>query len=455
MEIQTKDINTIWFNRVDLKDDILLGIIDVAVSSNSVLVAKDRNNLRRKSVKEEFEDIVFPSEFEISRVFSDPYGIHSIITTTSNESFYLPLNSKEIIPLIKLHGIEISSIGFSLSKSTSYTDYFLIGTTSGTILSYRLNISSNGVYETDPEVVFDFFSLNPVYGLAFDLYEMQSERTLEGRTQSYIEVKAVVLAVTTNNYYSFIGSMPFDKVFEEYWDKKKFQESSIQASKISMLENELKLFYTVNSNRIFELHTAAWKTDSSVCYQNFRAKGARNLPILSQDTLYSGYQRKAQIKKHLEIPKAIAISDRYVYMLYSDNLTVVLKETSQIEYSHDFMIGENMKQMAYEAHSRKLWLWSRKGVYQLSDNFKTEETWKDMLDSFNYKEALQKARNEDKKVYSAIAGIYADKKFAKGNYEKAIELYAESSKTFEYIVLKLLSKGKSLDSLISKFNKAI
>eukprot|EP00826_Nyctotherus_ovalis_P023138 TRINITY_DN17808_c0_g2_i2.p1 TRINITY_DN17808_c0_g2~~TRINITY_DN17808_c0_g2_i2.p1 ORF type:complete len:112 (+),score=23.44 TRINITY_DN17808_c0_g2_i2:80-415(+) len=105
-----------------------------------------------------------------------------------------------------------------------------------------------------------------------------------------------------------------------------------------------------------------------------------------------------RIKADLEVPKAIAVSDRHVYMLYSDNLTVVQKERPEIEYSHDFMIGENMSQVVYEPQSHALWLWSRKGLYQLCGNFEAGQSWKDMLDLFNHKGALIKAKQEGNKV---------------------------------------------------------
>eukprot|EP00826_Nyctotherus_ovalis_P023137 TRINITY_DN17808_c0_g2_i1.p1 TRINITY_DN17808_c0_g2~~TRINITY_DN17808_c0_g2_i1.p1 ORF type:complete len:420 (+),score=83.97 TRINITY_DN17808_c0_g2_i1:64-1260(+) len=390
-KIQSEDLSTINFTQVDV--DISFGVIDVAVSAQSILVAKDRNSLCRKLLGG-CEAIQFPSELEIKRVFSDVYGIHSIITTTVNEAFYLNIESKEVVPLIKLRGIEITSIGFSLMQLKMTTGYFLLGTSSGTILSYKLSLGSNGVYETAPEIVFEFFSISPVCGLAFDLYEVESEIQLEGKVFVHTETKVMVLAVTGNGYYSFIGSMPFEKLFEDYWDKKKLSEAQIEGS----VENELKLFYTINPGGVFELHTAAWKTNSSVCYQSFRAKTSKSMPVLSQDTFFSGYQRKAQIKADLEVPKAIAVSDRHVYMLYSDNLTVVQKERPEIEYSHDFMIGENMSQVVYEPQSHALWLWSRKGLYQLCGNFEAGQSWKDMLDLFNHKGALIKAKQEGNKV---------------------------------------------------------
>jgi len=289
--------------------------------------------------------------------------------------------------------------------------------------------------DPEPIPVFDFPFGNPIYGIMFDYYD-----TLMGKSSSVIEKKCIIIVVTLNSCYTFIGNPPFHNVFKEYWDLSKLYKSRIELPKGDLTQNELKIFYKVHPvYSSFEFQTFSWKSDNSVCYRNFRPKDKISDFIIHPDILFTGYLSNTKNEENI-IPISVFIDDEYMYEQYIDKIVVISLKTRSVEFCHEFIIGENLKSIQYESKSKVLWIISSKRLYKLSLHSDEIQNWREILRTHDYGGALYRAKEQGNSEYSICAGIYANKKFSEGSFTEAAQLFFQSNKSFDYVIIKFMEK---------------
>ncbi len=425
--------------RLDLKND--LGIACLAAGAKCLLVGIRKGLVLRKRLEPEgeFEPIVVPSESPIVHIFADVCGHHFIITTAANEAFYLPIIAQQIVLLPRLNGLHISALAFPLNLPETSTDYFLIGTHEGSILSYKISTSTIYQDQTTGKLVSDWDILTPVYdfpslthisGLVFDSF-VQGKPT---------QTKLLVLVTTERECYKFVGPAPFSRLFSDFWDPKRLAKAKVpvDAGKMRRL-NELRVQYNCAAGtkaRVFELGAFAWRCSINVCcgsFVNGRA-GYADEPDFSSDA----YQRGGEVlASEDEAPASVAISADYVFMLYQDNLTVLGRNGKGLAYRFDFPFTESMQHMSFGPVENVLWLHSEGSLYKLSITCTMKASWEHMLEKRDYQAALELS-GSDPANRCYVSARFASKLFSDKRYFDAAEYFAQSGQPFEQVVLRFL-----------------
>eukprot|EP01022_Parablepharisma_sp_SALTPOND_P000883 TRINITY_DN105194_c3_g1_i1.p1 TRINITY_DN105194_c3_g1~~TRINITY_DN105194_c3_g1_i1.p1 ORF type:complete len:1042 (-),score=138.06 TRINITY_DN105194_c3_g1_i1:6642-9767(-) len=427
---------------IDIKSHIKGPIQAISMSEECILLATKGNLIVRKklSPNEEYETLQVPcrSEMQILKIYTDVHGFHSIIVCSRNEYYYLSLAGSTITPLKSLKSFNITAIAFSLNTTVFSTNDILFGTSDGSFYLYSIEMNATlGNVEAVPKKVFQLPQATPIHGLAFDLYDC----ILEGGTEKSFNI-AFILAVTNDSLYQFVGELPFMKLFEKYNSSLELNKHKKTAPKGTMEQTELKICHTYKGEGVFELHSFAWKTGVGVIHGKFRDKEDLKARVIIKEMPLEPYKRKGTIESNeIEIPESIALNEYSVYMLYPESLTVISKISHEITQTESFRHNDPMKHITFEASSRSLWLNSSKSLIRIMFQNSKKDLWQQHVESGNYTDALRHCKEHDPKHYGKVAGMYANAMFKSGKFSEAAILYAESSCSFEDVVLKFLRAG--------------
>lgn len=411
----------------------------LAISQEYLFIATRKNEIIRKklSTDENHEILCIPgrSSAEEYKLYTDIMGFHCVIVNSKREAFYLHCFGKEVIPLLCLKEFDITALCFSLNASKQDTGDILIGTRDGFILQYRIQVNKKQeiVEPITASKIFQLPNSSAIYGLAFETYRCAT------KSEEKITLNTLVLAVTNDTCYQFVGPLPFEKLFKKYQSPEEVNKYKKFVSKGSIDRSEFQVCYLYKSKSVYELHSFAWKCGNGICYAKFREKEDIKSKIIIKDISTSFYQKKGATKEsEIGIPKAICITEYNLCFLYKDSITIISKITKEIEFSETFLNDEVMKGIVYESSSRTIWLYSTKKLYRLTYSSDSQGIWKQHLESGSYQEALQLCKENNPKYYRHVAGVYANARFRCEKYIEAADLFASSDIKFENVVLKYL-----------------
>ena len=108
--------------------------------------------------------------------------------------------------------------------------------------------------------------------------------------------------------------------------------------------------------------------------------------------------------------------------------------------------------MRYERNKDEIWVFSSKGVMQLSIKNEDKDAWKLYMEKKKYKEAYEICKKYNSSYTNYVGGLWADELLESKKYDEAARLYVETNRNFEEINLKFLM-GKSLDGFESNIIK--
>ena len=104
--------------------------------------------------------------------------------------------------------------------------------------------------------------------------------------------------------------------------------------------------------------------------------------------------------------------------------------------------------MRYERNRDEIWVYSGKGVMQLSIKNEDKDAWKLYMEKKKYKEAYEICKKYNSSYTNYVGGLLADEMLETKKYDEAAKLYVDTSRNFEEISLKFLM-GRSLDGFES------
>ncbi len=427
---------------IDLKPHVSKDLVALAMSEECLLLATRRNKIIRKLLnpEQEYEALSIPcrEKDEVSKLFTDLCGYHCIICMSHGDHYYLNMARTEVVPLPRLAGIDISSVAFSSSPEVGCSGDILLGCKDGSIMLYAVEIAGKDeTIESPPKKLFQLPMSSPVYGIVYETYECTA------KDQKKPKMTTLVMAVTNDTCYQFTNSASFDRFFDKYNSAVELNKYKKNVPRGKIDESELKLYYEYRGKGIFELHSFAWKTGVGVFYGRFRSKMETALHVTVNDMVCEPYKKKGMSNQEVEIPEAIAVTEYNLFYLYVDNVTVVSKITKEIEHSENFRHDEVMRQMVYDSSAKSLWISSIKGAHRLMVTGDNRDLWKQQLENGNYHDAMELCREIHSKYLGYVAGLYADSMFKDSKYNDAAMLYAESSRSFEEVLLRYLGIGET------------
>jgi hypothetical protein len=436
---------------IDVRPHNKNGLSCVASSEECFVMATRNNCLIRMRYNPDkgYESIPIPCQpqAEILNLYLDLVGYHCIIVTSKCEHFYLSLGTDTPVQLNKIRGLEISALAFPLTTTDKSTGDLLIGCKDGSIMQYQIEVGTKDeISEMQPRRLFRLPQPTAIYGIVYETYETLMKNDKKPRKTT------LVMAVTNDTCFQFTGALPFDKLFDKYNNPAELNKNKRVVPRGKIEDSELKLCYLTQGKGDYELHSFAWKCGSGLATGEFRRKQDVEKRVVVKDLTNIGYKKKGVGNVELEIPEAVAITEHNYYYLYVDNLTVVSKITREIDHSEAFRPAEVMRHMCYDPSGKSLLLISPKSVYRLAIMADNKDLWKQQLESKDFLHAYQTCQQLQHKYTGYVAGLYADAEFALGRYTEAAGLYAESTVSFEAVVLKFLDKheneglgGKGMD----------
>ena len=436
MEINDENSIGFSFHSLEVKRYIKNDLVCFCVGIECLLMAKRRGTIIRRKLNpdQNFEILKLPREdCEVTKMYMDVYGYHCIMITTEDEYLYLNYIGDMIIPLTKLKGMKVSAVAYNSNTSKDSTDSILLGTNEGLIYLYKIDYIVKRPIEEDPKRLLELPGKTTVFGLVYETYQcrVKGDKRIE---------ETLVMAITKDSCYQFVGKMPFEELFRKYGASSEINKHKRVVPGDKLDESELKLFHKRGRDGKIELHSFVWKCEAGVCYDNFRARNDFEQPITVETFIAEGYQKKdTSNPKKIGTAKAVGITEYSLYFLYSDNVTVISKVTKEVEYSESFYPGEIMIQMHYEIGSKSMWMHSSKGLYRLIVTGANKDLWRQQLSSLNFQGALTLCKENNNKHYSYVAGAYADYKYNNGEYIEAARNYAYSKRPFEEVLIKLLT----------------
>jgi len=441
LEFDDESSNCFTLKNIDMKSFISRDLIAFTASEECILMATRKNKIIRKkaAAEDDYEsfNIAAKPKSEVYKICADLCGFHSLILMTKGEHFYLPLSKTELVPLPKLQGLELTSVAYPTITSMKNTGEMLLGCKDGTIWGYSIEIGQKGeIIENGPRKIYQLPQESVIYGICYETYDYMkiSEKVMTKST--------LVIAVTNDTMYQFIGSLPFDKLFEKYANNPtelNKDKKSVPKGKIE--ESELKLYHEFKGKNQYELHSFAWKCGAGICYGEFRKKSDVEVRVNIKEITIEAYKKKGSTNE--EIPESIGITEYNLYFLYMNNLTIVSKITKEIEHGENFRSDEGMKNIVFDPSGKSMWLSSIKGVHRLFITGENRDLWKQMLESGAFEDAISECKKSNPKYVDYITGLYADSKFKEGKFKESAILYAQSSKKFEEIILKFIMAGQT------------
>ena len=413
-------------------------LISLASSEECFFMATRKNKVIRQKVNvpDDYEVLYIPPKVKstVQKIYTDPIGYHCILVMFKGDHCYLSLERNDIVILKKIKNLEITAVAFYSFTYPRSTNEILLGCKDGSIYSYELEINSEDeVVESALNKVFQIPSRDPIYGLVYDIFDYCEP---DSKTPKRI---ALAMAVTNDTCYQFTGVLPFDKLFTRYNSLVEVNKCKKEVPKGKIDESELKLYYFYRDKRLFELRSFAWKCGSGIYYGKFRKKDEINESVTVKEFFVEPYRCSTETGTEIKIPESVAITECNLYLLYSNNLTVMSRATKKIEYSFNFRQNEVMNYIVHDSSSKSMWICSAKSVNRLMIIQENKDLWKLHLERGDFKEALKLCEDDNEKYAKYVAGLYADHEFKEGKYEKAAMLYVKSNRSFEEVILKYIT----------------
>lgn len=177
-----------------------------AVSNQKMVIATDKGFVVRIDLRSGVQDVVLVAQKcgGVRNISLDPIrGVHTIVSYSSGENFYLPAQGDTPTQLRKLDGVVVTSLAWDRdNKNMASTGEMLLGTESGAIWEAQLeqhgrSLSCAKLYDIkqiDQEPLNDDTQM-AIRGLHFD--RVPTER---GQERKYL-----VMAATLTRHYQFLG----------------------------------------------------------------------------------------------------------------------------------------------------------------------------------------------------------------------------------------------------------
>jgi len=429
--VEEDSISSLEVKPIPMKEHIKSPIQAMTVTERCILLALKGNQLIWKPLDQEEEcktlQIPLKGEAQVTGIYSDVYGIHTIITSTRNEHFYLNIEGDTIIPIKQLDNLQITALTFSFDVEETVD--ILFGTSDGSL--YFFSLSSDETLEVSP--CKKIFQLpQTIHGLVFNSYMCR----VEG-----ITIENILIIMATNDaLYQFVGEPPLEKLFEKYKTEAALNKAKKTVPKGNLEKTELKLCHVYKEDKSIELHSFAWKTGAGIVHGKFRGKGDLNERVVVKDMLMESYKNQ-DASEALEIPESITVSEYSVYLIYSDCLIAISKISHEVTHTEEFRHIDPIRYGVYEASTRSVWLNSGKKLFRVMLQSKKEDLWKQHVESGNYLEALKYCIEYNPKYYPKVAGLHANAMFRNGKFSDAAKLYGKSDVSFEDVVLKFMREG--------------
>ncbi|WWD16593.1 hypothetical protein CI109_101021 [Kwoniella shandongensis] len=426
----------------------------------------------------------------ISQLYADPTARHLLITTTSGDTFYLPISPgnaavqsrrprplrlKQTITAVGWSPISGSPAGEANgagetappSKGDAITPPatdVLLGTTTGQILSLPLppqddifksvSIGMSKPAEKDLQTVYSLPDQCPVTGIGFGFWSIGASGRKGG------EKRAWVVITTKERLYEVQGNVSStiaggktggwaEEVFKPLRDSvPKFQELP------GDLPNPLLKFYipSVEGQSVSSLPAptaVAWLTAPGLYTSSLATSPSSEIlpkasllpyPSFEQPAATPAFSRQAGPTSPSlpPIPISIAITQWHWLLLYNDRVVGISRENEKIVWEEALPLAGDERAIGLSADpvSRTFWIYTDRSILEVLVRNEDRDVWRAKLEKGDFSEALSHVRTQPQK--DIVLSRQGDALFEQGRFLQSAQCYAQSSRSFEYVTLRFV-----------------
>jgi len=409
----------------------------VLTSEQQVLRWVYEDDMRAKnptqSSKQELKFAV--DEKVIEDIFCDRTGWHCLVTMQDKNTHYVHLSAARAFILHKLNNIAILSCGWNPLAQQYKTEEILVGTDRGQIIVMNIEFDPNAIAQSAVKQplfarIFDLMDSLPIHGIQYELFPGPPVRYL-------------VLVATTSFLYEFVGEAgenrrpDFQRLFDRYRQRDKLLNSAVHEIPAGNLQTSQLQLYSEENGRAEAL---SWLAGPGLMHGKLLPSASDESQFIkSLSTL--PYPPRGKDEK----PVGIGITAHHLYLLYPDLLLIYSKLNQRLVHTHPFETrsgyGFDMKGLVFDPTSQSFFAWNNRFVHQIVIENEKRDVWKYYIEERKFEEAVKFCEQHGSEALPKVRAVYGDYLFGKKKYVEAAEAYANSNRTFEETVLKLISEG--------------
>ncbi|KAF8364258.1 vps-18 [Pristionchus pacificus] len=384
------------------------------------------------------------SRDELDRVHISPCGRHAILSSKEGDNFYLNLRSNTVHPVKKIKGT-VTAVAWNPDIGNADTGSILLGTSKGMII--EASITSGGKENYVKEYQWNAIDREqPISDMYLFLTNDEEEKKFKyllivcipGRL---FVIQATIDATPKSNY---VGS------------------TSLQAGWVAIPEKELNIFgaffkqrdpYSLKSQegspscsrlrlhadaKVTNLYKFVWLGSSGFTVGTINLT-MENVRLIIKEERTVEHRR---VDGSIEWPLSISMTEYHVLLLFPYRLTALSYYTGTVVYEDQWPreYGEGID-LSFDATSQIHWTCTKNVLLKYRPNDETRYVWNVYLDRGDFARALAIARERksmDADAFELVLRRQADKYISEKNYGAAAEILANSSESFETLVLRLI-----------------
>ncbi|GAA5932223.1 hypothetical protein JCM3775_001164 [Rhodotorula graminis] len=415
-----------------------------------------------------------PPPPSLHKVHVDPAGRHVLVSTSSGDNFYvfigaLPAgapssaapSTRRAKPLARLKGAIVEAVAWSPSSSSSTsfsTGGILLGTTTGQLLETCL---------LDPALDSSAgaFSL-PVPGRSSieryvkQLYTLPERQSVVGLRYEVWGKRVAVVAATATRVHQFVGAAgPKVKDEDAAVLEAVMQPYSSGDARPKTLElpgeppsSELHFFAPPSSSDKSRPlpKSMAWLTAPGI-YRGqlvFPSSSADLQPgdgIIDTASLIPFPSDPASFfpsGEQQDPPISMALTEWHFVLLYDDKICAVDLLTDKVVYHEHLNLPDGARplRLATDPVRKTLWMYTDQAIYELVVRDEDRNVSNVYLARGQWDNARRLAKTQRQR--DAVLAAEADSHFAAGKFIQAAQAYAQSSKSFEEVVLRFVERDE-------------
>ncbi|VDO97642.1 unnamed protein product [Heligmosomoides polygyrus] len=475
--MSTQQLGIFVRTQQDIKRDLKLqghvSITAVRVSNGHLLAVIDDRTLLHQSLATNNKHVeikipVGPAD-AVANIFLSALGQHCIVTTKQGENFYVQVRSNSVFPLKKLKGV-LSCVGWNPEciKETE-TGHILMGTTQGAIIETQ--ISSNGVISFIKEHSSSFGGEKNLGVSNLYLYMINDDNIKA--------TKWLMLVCQPGRLYSVYASVDMSPSPKSNY----IGAANLQAGWISMPETPPYMFHSFFSTK--DSQQTCMSMQSTASSQTLAGLSALLMhPPHGEPTRFlwlgpggitigkinvfadkprdiveeEDHLEHRRYEGRLERPVGVSLTEYHMLLAYPNRLnalsiytkTVVFEDTWQPEFG-------NAVGLVSDPTSEFQWLFTSHVTMKYKPVDENRYVWRVFLERGDYAKALTIARSRleiDPEAHELVLKRQAEKYISEKNFTAAAEILAQSTESFEAVVLKFMSakdsKHLGLKTLLEK-----
>ncbi|XP_013172488.1 PREDICTED: vacuolar protein sorting-associated protein 18 homolog [Papilio xuthus] len=431
-------------------------ITHVAVASDYLVLAMANGKLFRLDLKmpDQHEEIHYAKfvqpNTKLSNIFLDPLGQHLLMAFAARnkegnpELIYLHRSRSKPKSVSKSRNYEVTEVGWNYeNKSIATTGPILLGTSQGHLLETELEADNDKMFSGSQQYWRQVFDIGkgtdtPITGIQFHRINFTT--------------KYFIFLTTPTRLYQFIGTAVFtdnkpslQTIFYSYLTT---AETGFQEIPSTLKYSKLQFYFDKDNTP----KTFAWLTEPGIFYGQLDPTSQQNSnSLFTQGELINYPAEKIDTKDLVsdktdaadKTPLAFVLTEFHAILMFSDKVKAVSLLNQELVYQDTYSEAHGkLKNIVKDPVRRTIWAVTDKAVFRYKVIREERNVWRIYSDKEEFDLAKQYCHNNP--AFIDIINVkQAELLFSRGEYEKSVEIFAETQCRFETVCLKFLEVNQT------------